>query len=106
MILIAPSVAYRHDAATTAIASSSFSEVNGASSSYEMVKWIDVFDSTGRTLVLGRGKANSEVAEKLYIPPGGTAGPVPFQIMKGERLSIKALDTSATAGIVVINGYR
>lgn len=59
---------------------------------------IEIFDSSGQTLVLATGAAASEV-DQFYINPGGN-GQVPFRIAAGTRVSIKAVTASATSGYI------
>lgn len=58
-----------------------------------------VFDSSGQTLEIGAcasgATANSEVRQFL-IPPGGAS--VKVQIANGQRISIRAVSGSASAG--------
>lgn len=57
---------------------------------------VEIFDSSGQTLVLGVGAAASEVVW-LIIPPGGN-GKVPVFIPQGSRISLKALSGTASSG--------
>lgn len=67
------------------------------------VEEIEIFDSSGRTLVLAIGAAASEV-DQLYIVPGGN-GRIPFKIAAGTRVAIKAVSANATAGEISANFY-
>ncbi len=64
------------------------------------VKEMHIFDSSGRALLLATGAAASEV-DQIYIEPGGT-GPVRLAIPAGTRLSVKAVDASATTGQLLV----
>lgn len=64
---------------------------------------IEVFDSSGQTLVLATGASSSEV-DKIYIIPGGN-GRIPLAIAAATRVSIKAVSATASAGEIVINFY-
>lgn len=64
---------------------------------------IEVFDSSGQTILLAVGAAASEI-DQFIIVPGGN-GQVPLAIPAGSRISLKATSTSATVGINVINLY-
>lgn len=65
------------------------------------VKAIQIFDSSGQSLVLATGAAASE-ANKLYIVPGGN-GLVPLRISAAVRLSVKAVSGTANVGELLIN---
>jgi hypothetical protein len=64
---------------------------------------VEIFDSSGQTLVLATGAAASE-ADQIYVVPGGN-GRVPLRIASGTRVSIKAVSGTASTGEVVINLY-
>lgn len=64
---------------------------------------IEIFDSSGQTLVLALGGSGSEV-DQIYIFPGGN-GRVPLRIPIATRVSIKAVSATASAGEIVINFY-
>lgn len=64
---------------------------------------VEVFDSSGQTMILGVGAAGSEVVQ-FYIIPGGN-GKVPLAIPSGSRIAIKALTATASVGYLVINLY-
>jgi hypothetical protein len=67
------------------------------------VKEVEIFDSSGETLVLAIGGVGSEV-NKVYIFPGGN-GRIPLQISASARLSVKAVSNNATSGELTINFY-
>ena len=64
---------------------------------------IEIFDSSGQTLVFAIGAAASEI-DQFIIFPGGN-GRIPFTLASGERVSIKALSATANAGEIDINFY-
>ena len=64
---------------------------------------IEIFDSSGQSMILGVGAAGSEVIQ-LYTLPGGN-GQVPLLIPAGSRVAIKALTANATSGYITINFY-
>lgn len=68
------------------------------------VSEIEIFDSSGQTLVLALGPAASEV-DKVIIFPGGN-GRVPLKIPASTRVSVKALSANATVGELDINFYE
>lgn len=65
---------------------------------------IEIFDSSGQTLVLATGAASSE-SDKVYVIPGGN-GRIPLAIAASTRVSIKAVSATASAGEIVINFYK
>lgn len=65
---------------------------------------LEIFDSSGSTLYLAIGKAGSE-QNLIQIVPGGS-GRIACLLSKGARLSVKAIDTTASTGELVINIYR
>lgn len=71
-----------------------------ASTSAEINRF-HIFDSSGSALIIATGAAASEV-DQFYIPPGGIDGAFDFNIASGTRVSIKALDTSATTGRLLL----
>lgn len=66
---------------------------------------LEIFDSSGSVLKLALGASGQEVELPYYITPGGN-GRVTVLLPKGKRLSIRAVDTNATAGQLVINLLR
>ena len=63
------------------------------------VKEIEIFDSSGETLVLAVNGV-----DKAYIFPGGN-GRIPLQIAASASLSIKAVSNNATSGEFTANFY-
>jgi hypothetical protein len=64
---------------------------------------IEIFDSSGETLVIATGAAASEV-DQVYVFPGGN-GRIPLAIASGTRVSIKAVSANASVGENTINYY-
>lgn len=64
---------------------------------------IEIFDSSGQTLVLAVGAAASEV-DQIFVFPGGQ-GRTPLAIAAGSRVSIKAVSATASVGEISINFY-
>lgn len=64
---------------------------------------LEIFDSSGQTLVLATGAAASEV-DQLYVNPGGN-GQVQLLVPAGTRVSIKAVTASATSGYINLTLY-
>lgn len=69
--------------------------------------FMTLFDGGGYAMILAFGGVGSEV-DKLYIPPGGFNGIIPFYIPAGTRLSLKCLEVGITVnnGIMVMNTLR
>lgn len=65
---------------------------------------LEIFDSSGQTLVLATGAAASEV-DQIFVFPGGN-GRVPLLIGAGTRVSIKAVSATASVGEICINFYE
>lgn len=63
-----------------------------------------IFDSSGSALKLATGAAASEV-DILYIPPGGMDAPIEVNIPTGTRLSLKAADSNATSGQILVTAF-
>ena len=91
----------RNDYSTTPVTTGAYVEL--VASAGTAVKEIEIFDSSGESLVLALGAAGAEV-NKAYVFPGGN-GRIPVQISAGQRLSIKAVSASATSGELLINFY-
>lgn len=60
------------------------------------------FDSSGSALFIATGAAAAEV-DRFYIPPGGLTYPMELNIPAGTRISVKAVDTDATTGQLLIS---
>jgi hypothetical protein len=67
------------------------------------VNEVEIFDSSGETLVLATGGAGSEV-DQAFVFPGGN-GRIPLTITSGTRISVKAVSATANAGEIAINFY-
>jgi hypothetical protein len=67
------------------------------------INLLDVFDSSGNTMVLAVGGAGSEV-DQFYISPGGN-GRIELSIPSGSRISVKAVSANSTVGELVINCF-
>lgn len=88
-----------------------YSSVNVTTAAYvELVasltstaNYIEIFDSSGQTLVIAFGAAASEV-DQFNVFPGGN-GPIPINIPAGTRVSIKAVSATANVGEIDINFY-
>lgn len=92
---------YRNDYTITPVTTGAYVQL--IASMPAAVKEVEIFDSSGETLVLAIGGAGSEV-NKVYIFPGGN-GRIPLQIAATTRLSVKAVSNNATSGELTINFY-
>lgn len=89
----------RYDYSGGSVTTAAYTEVVASTSAD--FKELQIFDSSGQTLVIAIGAAASEV-DKLYIFPGGN-GNIKAQIPSGSRISIKAVSATADAGELAIN---
>ena len=62
--------------------------------------FVDIFDSSGQSMILAVGPSGQEVIQ-AYIAPGGEQ--IPLAIPAGSRVAYKALTANATSGYVTIN---
>lgn len=92
----------RNDYTVTPVTSSAYVQLLGSTSA--VINAIEIFDSSGQTLVLAFGAMGSEV-DQIYIIPGGN-GRIPLSIPSGTRVSIKAVTATASAGYIDANFYN
>lgn len=92
---------HRNDYTSTPVTTGAYVQLIASMPS--AVKEIEIFDSSGETLVLAIGGIGSEV-NKVYVFPGGN-GRIPLQIAAAARLSVKAISNNATSGELTINFY-
>lgn len=93
----------RHDYSSTNVTTGAWVELDAALDA--MSNYIELFDSSGSVLELGIGPSGSEVRAAL-IPPGGFNVMEKLRFDQGQRLSIRAVDTNATSGQLIINLLR
>jgi len=89
----------RNDYTSTSVGTGAYVEL--VSSTSAEIKKIQIFDSSGQTLVIATGASSSEV-DKLYVFPGGN-GDIDVSIPASTRISIKAISDTANAGEISIN---
>jgi hypothetical protein len=65
--------------------------------------FVDIFDSSGQSMILATGGAGSEVI-LAYLPPGGDQ--IRVQIPASTRIAIKALSANATTGVNILNLWK
>jgi hypothetical protein len=92
----------RNDYTVTSILTSAYVQVVASMAS--ACTELEIFDSSGQTLVLAVGAAASEVDQVIIIPGGN--GRIPLAIASGARVSVKALSASASTGELDINFYN
>jgi hypothetical protein len=90
---------HRHNYSSVNVTSAAYVEL--ISSITANVKKVQIFDSSGVSLLFATGAAASE-SDQFYIFPGGN-GDLDITLTLGQRLSIKAVDGSATVGELLMN---
>lgn len=98
---ISPVGFVRNDYTVTNVSTGAYVQLIASTSS--LINELEIFDSSGQTLVLAIGAVASEV-DYFYIFPGGN-GRIPAAIPSGSRVSIKAVSALANAGEISINLY-
>jgi len=91
----------RNDYASTPVTTGAYVQLIASTTS--ATSEIEIFDSSGQTMVLAVGGSGSEV-DQLNIFPGGN-GRVPLLIPAGSRVSVKAVSATANVGEIDINLY-
>lgn len=91
----------RNDYSGTSVTTAAYVQLIASTASAASL--VELFDSSGQTLVLAVGAAASEV-DQFYINPGGN-GQVPLSIPAGSRVSIKAVTATAAAGYINLTLY-
>jgi hypothetical protein len=99
---IAAGSIFRQDYTITSVTTAAYTQV--IASTPANINEVEIFDSSGQTLVFAVGGAGSEV-NQFYIFPGGN-GRVPLYIPGGSRVAIKAISTNAAVGEIDINFYQ
>lgn len=87
-----------NDYTSTSITTSAFTQL--VASTNAQINLLDIFDSSGKSMILAVGASGSEVVE-AYIAPGGEQ--IPIFIPAGSRISYKALSVNATTGYLTMN---
>lgn len=91
----------RNDYTSTNVTTGAYVQLIASTSG--ITNMVEVFDSSGETLVLAVGGSGSEV-DQFYINPGGN-GQIPLTIPSGSRVSIKAITATASVGYINLNLY-
>ena len=92
---------YRNDYTGNGVGTAAYNQVVASTSA--LINELEIFDSSGQTMVLAVGAAGSE-NNVAYIFPGGN-GRIPLSIPAGSRVSIKAVSAIANVGEIDINFY-
>lgn len=90
-----------NDYTITSITTGAYVQLTASTPS--IVNKLEIFDSSGETLILAVGGAGTEV-DQFFILPGGN-GPVDLTIPASSRISIKAKTATANLGYLAINLY-
>lgn len=91
----------RNDYSSVNVTTSAYTQLIASTSA--QINKIQIFDSSGQTMVLAVGAAASEV-DQIYIFPGGN-GDVELLIPAGSRVSVKAVSATADSGELIINCF-
>jgi len=89
----------RNDYSSTNVTTSAYVELDAALD--KDVSAIDIFDSSGQTLLIATGAAGAEI-DLFYIMPGGLERQDCY-LSQGVRLSVKAVSATASTGELTIN---
>lgn len=90
---------YRNDYSSVNVTTSAYVQV--VASTAAAINRLYIADTSGSAMILAVGGAGAEV-DQLYIGPGGSDAPYELNIPASSRISIKALDVSATSGQIVL----
>jgi hypothetical protein len=91
----------RHVYSSTPVTTAAYQQLLASTSA--SVNEVEIFDSSGETLILATGAIGVEV-DQAYVFPGGN-GRIPLAIGSGVRVSVKAVSATASAGEIAINFY-
>ena len=91
----------RIDYSATSVTTGAYVQLLASTSA--AVSEVEIFDSSGQTLVLATGGTGSE-SDKVYIFPGGN-GRIPLSIAASTRVAIKAVSATASVGEISVNFY-
>ncbi len=91
----------RNDYTGTSVTTGAYVELVASTSG--VINHLDIFDSSGETLVFAVGAAAAEV-DQFNITPGGN-GKINLAIPAASRLSVKAVSATASVGELDINAF-
>jgi hypothetical protein len=68
---------------------------------------VEISNNSGSTIQISTGAAGQEAANAIpyTVLPGGSPILLPIEIMKGARISAKAVDADATSGYFTMNFF-
>lgn len=92
----------RYEYASGPVDDSGYTEVVSSVGATDVAE-VEIFDSSGQTMILATGTLGNE-SDQIYIFPGGN-GRIPLEIAAGTRVSVKAAGSTASVGELVINFY-
>lgn len=90
-----------NDYTSTSVTTAAYVQLTAATTAN--INKLEIFDSSGETLILAVGAAASEV-DQFYILPGGN-GSVDLFIPAGSRIAIKSKTATASVGLIAVNLY-
>jgi hypothetical protein len=91
----------RNDYSVTNVTTAAYVQL--VASTAAAISYLDIFDSSGETMVFAVGAAAAEV-DQFYIYPGGN-GKIELTIPIASRLSVKAVSATASVGELDINCF-
>ncbi len=95
---------FTHDFSATSVTSGTYVQVDSGTGVTCDIKKICVTTTNGNSVYLAQGAASSEAKVQL-IPAGGTDGCQVVRIPNAARISLKALNTTLSTGVLVMNAY-
>lgn len=93
----------KHDASSQNITTSAWVQLDASLD--KPCSGIKIYNGTGSILEFAIGGSGSEVAQPYYLPPEESSPVLPINLSYGSRLSLKAVDKSATQGHVIFNFF-
>ncbi len=91
----------RIDYSSSSVTTSAYTQLLASTSA--IIQEVEIFDSSGQTLVLATGGVGAE-ADQVYVLPGGN-GRIPLYIAASTRVAIKAVSATANSGEISVNFY-
>jgi hypothetical protein len=98
-----PVATYRLDMSGTNVTTAAWVTLTAATT--KACAAVEIFNPSGSTMQIALGGSGSEVAEPYSILPGGSGIFLPWEIAKAVRISLKAVDTTASTGYFVVNTF-
>lgn len=91
----------RNDYLITPVTTAAYVQLIASTSA--LARIVEIFDSSGQTMVIAFGAAASEIDQFLVFPGGN--GRITINVPAATRVSIKAVSANATVGEIDINLY-